>query len=141
MHFLLRDLSGRGTTYVGDRQVTDGVEIRCHALLRFGPVDAVFLCEEPGEGKALGQVEQRAARRLFKMQRITQTEYREAMRRVRENPALSVAELLLMKTRLLVSEWTEAAADTSVGPRLPTAWIVAIATVIAVAAALWFALR
>ncbi len=109
--FLLANLSSQGTTLVGDQAVTGPTPILSHALLRFGTVDAVFLCQEPGCAKAERRFQERAANQLQKLEKISKSECREAILRAREQGDQSVAAILLMKTHLLPSEWAESAAS------------------------------
>jgi hypothetical protein len=107
----LRDLgSTNGTLVDGAAVDAAGRDLRRNALVQFGRVRALFLCEEPGAGGRLARREERAAKLLMRAGRVGREEGREAIRLARADRSQSVGELLLMDTPLQPAEWTAAVA-------------------------------
>lgn len=106
-NWLLRDCgSTNGTTLDGAPVAREPKPLRNNSFVTFGVFRAVFLCKD-AEGKDR-PLELRAVRWLTQQGRLSKQVAQELTHTCRNEPQLSVAEVLLRETQLDPSDWAAA---------------------------------
>lgn len=113
----IRDLGSTNGTMLGEQVVQgDPHRLTNHALVSFGTIRALFLCEDASAKDAAHEL--RAVRWLVSKGKLPKQVADDLAARRRADPSLPVAETLLQQTTVTPSDWAEGmlAASSAAGP-------------------------